>query len=102
MVYKAEYEPAHTCDVSEMWDSHFSDSGEAKLLITTLQWMRIEFIRDHTIFLQTLDNYNAGATITDEEVLEACRKAALKTNFNYDSDRRDMQQGSITFTITKK
>jgi len=31
---KAEYEPAHTCDVSEMWDSHFSDSGEAKLLIT--------------------------------------------------------------------
>ena len=42
--------------------------------------------------------------ITNEEVIEACKKAALKTSFNYDSDRgtREKQSGTITYTFTSK
>ena len=42
--------------------------------------------------------------ITNEEVIEACKKAALKTSFNYDSDRgySDKQSGTITYTFTSK
>ena len=40
--------------------------------------------------------------ITNEEVIEACKKAALKTSFNYDSDKgyNDKQSGTITYTFT--
>lgn len=55
----------------------------------------------------TIDKYgdvksaklNSAATITDEEVIEACKKAALKTNFNYNSDAPKLQQGTITYTF---
>ena len=42
--------------------------------------------------------------ITNEEVIEACKKAALKTGFNYDSDKgySDKQLGTITYTFTSK
>lgn len=42
--------------------------------------------------------------ITNEEVIEACKKAALKTNFNYDSDKgyNEKQSGTITYTFTSK
>mgnify|MGYP002516993899 FL=1 len=42
--------------------------------------------------------------ITNEEVIEACKKAALKTSFNYDSDKgyNDKQSGTITYTFTSK
>ena len=42
--------------------------------------------------------------ITHEEVIEACKKAALKTGFNYDSDKgySDKQSGTITYTFTSK
>ena len=42
--------------------------------------------------------------ITNEEVIEACKKAALKTGFNYDSDKgySDKQSGTITYTFTSK
>lgn len=42
---------------------------------------------------------NSASTITDEEVIEACKKAALKTNFNYNSDAPKLQQGTITYTF---
>lgn len=42
---------------------------------------------------------NSASTITDEEVIEACKKAALKTNFNYNSDAPRLQQGTITYTF---
>lgn len=42
---------------------------------------------------------NSAATITDEEVIEACKKAALKTSFNYNSDAPKLQQGTITYTF---
>ena len=45
---------------------------------------------------------NPASTITNEEVVEAARKAALKTNFNYNSDAPEAQLGTITFTYTKK
>ena len=42
--------------------------------------------------------------INNEEVIEACKKAALKTGFNYDSDKgySDKQSGTITYTFTSK
>ena len=42
---------------------------------------------------------NSASTITDEEVIEACKKAALKTNFNLNSDAPKLQQGTITYTF---
>lgn len=40
---------------------------------------------------------NSASTITDEEVIEACKKAALKTDFNYNFDAPKLQQGIITY-----
>lgn len=37
--------------------------------------------------------------ITDENVLDACRKAALKTNFNVNTDAPKAQPGTITYTF---
>lgn len=42
---------------------------------------------------------NSASTIIDEEVIEACKKAALKTNFNYNFDAPELQQGTITYTF---
>lgn len=42
---------------------------------------------------------NSSSTITDEDVIEACKKAALKTSFNYNSDAPKLQQGTITYTF---
>lgn len=42
---------------------------------------------------------NSASTITDEEVIEACKKAALKTSFNYNYDAPKFQQGTITYTF---
>lgn len=40
--------------------------------------------------------------ITNAEVIEACKKAALKTDFNYNSNIREDQSGSIIYIFTKK
>ena len=42
--------------------------------------------------------------ITDEEVIEACKKAALKTRFNYVSDAglNTKKNGTITYIFTEK
>jgi hypothetical protein len=42
---------------------------------------------------------NSASTITDEEVIEACKKAALKTMFNLNFDAPKLQQGTITYTF---
>lgn len=42
---------------------------------------------------------NSASTIIDEEVIEACKKAALRTDFNYNSDAPNLQQGTITYTF---
>ena len=42
---------------------------------------------------------NSASTITDEEVIEACKKAALKTDFNLNLDAPKLQQGIITYTF---
>ena len=40
--------------------------------------------------------------ITNEDVIEACKKAALKTKFNYDPNRKydKKQPGTITYTFS--
>lgn len=43
-----------------------------------------------------------GATITDPEVIESVRKAALKTNFNSNLDAPELVEGTITYTFRKK
>lgn len=41
--------------------------------------------------------------ITDEDVIEACKKAALKTRFNYNLDLHDIRQsGTITYIFSAK
>lgn len=40
-----------------------------------------------------------ATTITDEEVIDACRKAALKTRFNLNSSAPERQEGKITYTF---
>lgn len=43
-----------------------------------------------------------GSSITDPEVIEAVRKAALKTDFNFNTDAPESQSGTITYTFEKK
>lgn len=43
-----------------------------------------------------------GATISDSEVIESVRKAALKTDFNSDFDAPELVEGTITYTFKKK
>jgi hypothetical protein len=43
-----------------------------------------------------------GATITDPEVIESVRKAALKTDFNSNYDAPEMVEGTITYLFKKK
>lgn len=43
-----------------------------------------------------------GASITDPEVVEAVRKAALKTLFNSNIDAPEASMGTITYTFKKK
>ncbi len=43
-----------------------------------------------------------GTTITDQEVLESARRAALKTDFNLDYDAPELVEGTITYTFKKK
>lgn len=45
---------------------------------------------------------NSATTITEENVIDACRKAALKTDFNYISSAPENQPGTITYTFKKK
>ena len=42
--------------------------------------------------------------ITNEEVIEACKKAALKTKFNYDTDADydEKKRGTITYIFSEK
>lgn len=50
----------------------------------------------------TKTSVGEGSTITDEEVIEACRKAALRTNFNYASGAINDLEGTITYTFIKQ
>lgn len=43
-----------------------------------------------------------GATITDPEVIESVRKAALQTSFNSNYDAPELQEGTIIYTFKKK
>ncbi len=45
---------------------------------------------------------NSGTTITDEEILDACKEAALKTSFGYNPEAPDHSVGTITYTFTAK
>lgn len=44
---------------------------------------------------------HSATGITDEDVIEACKKAALKTRFNYNLDLHDIRQsGTITYIFS--
>ena len=45
---------------------------------------------------------NKASTITDQEVLESARKAALKTDFNINNDAPNLQSGTITYTYKRR
>lgn len=50
----------------------------------------------------TKTGINAASTITDENVLDASRKAVLKTDFNSAHSMRDPQKGTVTYTFSRK
>ena len=43
-----------------------------------------------------------GATITDPEVIESVRRAALQTDFNSNYDAPELVEGTITYTFKRK
>ena len=43
-----------------------------------------------------------GSTITDPEVIESARRAALQTDFNSNYDAPELVEGTITYTFKKK
>lgn len=54
------------------------------------------------LLLSIMDLVEAGATITDPEVIESVRKAALQTDFNTNFDAPELAEGTITYTFKKK
>lgn len=45
---------------------------------------------------------NAASTISDEEILDACKEAALKTSFGYNPDAPEKSTGTITYTFSAR
>ncbi len=45
---------------------------------------------------------NSSSTISDEEILDQCKEAALKTRFAYNPDAPNKSTGTITYTFTAK
>lgn len=45
---------------------------------------------------------DASSTISDEDILDACKEAALKTSFAYNPEAPDKSRGTITYTFTAK
>ena len=45
---------------------------------------------------------NSGTSITDEEILDACKEAAQKTSFGYNPEAPDHSVGTITYTFTTR
>lgn len=45
---------------------------------------------------------NSSSTIIDEEILDQCKEAALKTSFAYNPDAPNKTTGTITYTFTSK
>ena len=43
-----------------------------------------------------------GTTISNDKILQACKDAALQTQFSKNNDASDRTKGSITYKITKK
>lgn len=50
----------------------------------------------------TAISVNNGSTISNEEIIDACKEAALKTRFSYNPDAPDKIRGTITYTFTAK
>lgn len=44
----------------------------------------------------------AGTTINDEDILDACKVAALKTQFSFNAEASSKHPGTITYTFTTK
>ena len=45
---------------------------------------------------------NSRSTISDEDIIDACKEAALKTGFAYNPEAPDKTRGTITYTFTAK
>lgn len=50
----------------------------------------------------TSASINRGSTITDEDIIDQCKEAALKTSFAYNPDAPEKSTGTITYTFTAK
>lgn len=66
-------------------------SGEVELLIKVSKYGDVKTAK-----------LSRAQGITDEEVIESCKKAALKSSFNSNYDAPDQQEGTITYVFKRK
>ena len=45
---------------------------------------------------------NHASTISDEDIIDACKEAALKTSFGYNPEASSKSTGTITYTFTSR
>lgn len=69
-------------------------SGPAGIVV-----INVVVTRTGTVGSVTVD---ASSTITDEEILDACKEAALRTDFAYNPEAPNKSIGTITYTFTAK
>lgn len=55
-----------------------------------------------TVGIVTSARINPSSTISDEDILDACKDAALRTDFNYNPQASSKQTGTITYTFTAR
>ena len=69
-------------------------TGPAGVVVIGVTMNRVGIVSKATV--------NSGTTITDEDILDACKEAALKTSFAYNPDAPNHSVGTITYTFTAR
>lgn len=69
-------------------------SGPAGVVVIGVTMDRVGIVSKATV--------NSGTTISDEDILDACKEAALKTSFSYNPDAPNHSVGTITYTFTAR
>ncbi len=69
-------------------------TGPAGVVVIGVTMDRVGIVSKATV--------NSGTTITDEEIIDACKEAALKTSFGYNPEAPNHSVGTITYTFTAR
>ena len=69
-------------------------TGPAGVVVIGVTMDRVGIVSKATV--------NSGTTISDEDILDACKEAALKTSFAYNPEAPNHSTGTITYTFTAR